>query len=111
MVSSAVTTQVMIIRPGDWTWREISAETMKIPEPIMDPITSVVESSRPSPFTRVVGVAVLVVCIGQLHPFLRSCADRGSSTFMRVKIADDGDGNGSGIQGLPGIWSGDTAHR
>ena len=35
--------------PGEFTWREISAATMKIPDPIIDPITSVVESMRPRP--------------------------------------------------------------
>jgi len=29
--------------------RDISAETMKMPDPIIDPATSMVESNRPSP--------------------------------------------------------------
>src|SRR6266571_1910558 len=38
-------------RPGAWTSRSISAETMKIPEPIMDPTTRAVASSRESALT------------------------------------------------------------
>jgi len=33
---------------GD-TWREMSAETMKIPEPIIDPTTSDIAASGPIP--------------------------------------------------------------
>ncbi len=54
-VSEAATIQVTINRPGDCVWRAMSAETMKMPEPIMEPITSVVASSRPRPFTRDIG--------------------------------------------------------
>jgi hypothetical protein len=32
--------------PGVCTWRKMSAETMKIPEPIIEPTTSAVASSR-----------------------------------------------------------------
>src|SRR5207249_519164 len=39
-------------RPGAWTSRSISAETMKIPEPIMDPTTRAVASSRESALTK-----------------------------------------------------------
>src|SRR6266487_4285856 len=39
-------------RPGAWTSRRISAETMKIPEPIIDPTTSAVASSRESALTK-----------------------------------------------------------
>jgi hypothetical protein len=35
--------------PGEPTWRAMSAETMKMPEPIIDPATIIVESSSPSP--------------------------------------------------------------
>ena len=51
-VSAAVTNHVIIMRPGDCTWREISAATMKTPEPIIEPITRVVESMRPRPLTK-----------------------------------------------------------
>src|SRR5207302_8368183 len=44
-------TQTTNNHPGEPTCREISAETMKIPEPIIDPATSIVESSKPSPRT------------------------------------------------------------
>ena len=35
-------------QPDDPTWRAMSAGTMKMPEPIIDPATIIVESSRPS---------------------------------------------------------------
>jgi hypothetical protein len=37
--------------PGEPTCREMSEETMKMPEPIIEPATSIVESSKPSPRT------------------------------------------------------------
>src|SRR5580692_4003095 len=37
--------------PVDPDFREMSAETMKMPEPIIDPTTMVVESKRPRPRT------------------------------------------------------------
>jgi hypothetical protein len=37
--------------PGEFTSRPISAETMKMPEPIMEPMTSVVALVRPKPLT------------------------------------------------------------
>src|SRR5437867_1050286 len=50
-------------RPGDETWRAISAETIKIPEPIIDPTTRVVASIRPSPLARPVSSARRAVSI------------------------------------------------
>src|SRR5579884_3451007 len=38
--------------PGEPTSRAISAATMKMPDPIIEPMTIVVQSSRPSPSTR-----------------------------------------------------------
>src|SRR5428012_8161 len=42
-----VNTQTASNQPDEPTSREISAETMKMPEPIMEPATSMVESNRP----------------------------------------------------------------
>src|SRR4051812_27471232 len=52
MVSTPVITQTTSSQPGEPTWREISPETIKIPEPIIDPATIIVESSRPRPRTK-----------------------------------------------------------
>ena len=41
-------------QPAPPTWRAMSAETMKMPDPIIDPATSIVESNSPSPRTNVV---------------------------------------------------------
>src|SRR5664279_2943173 len=51
MVRKPVSIQAPISSTGESTRREISADTMKMPEPIMDPITSVVALVRPKPFT------------------------------------------------------------
>ena len=51
MVMKPVTTQAAISRAGEFDSRAMSAETMKMPEPIMDPMTSVVALVRPSPLT------------------------------------------------------------
>ena len=51
MVMRPVTTQAPISNAGDPTSRPISADTMKMPEPIMEPITSMVALVRPSPWT------------------------------------------------------------
>src|SRR5438874_170421 len=50
-VSNPVTIQTTSNHPGDPTWRAMIDETMKIPEPIIDPATSMVESNKPSPLT------------------------------------------------------------
>src|SRR4029077_9375516 len=50
-VSKPVTIQTTSSQPGAPTWRAMIEETMKIPEPIMEPATSMVESSKPSPRT------------------------------------------------------------
>src|SRR5450631_766504 len=51
MVMNPVTSHAAISSAGELTSRAISAETMKMPEPIIEPITSVVALVRPSPFT------------------------------------------------------------
>ena len=43
--------QAPMSNAGDVTSREISADTMKMPEPIMEPITSMVALVRPRPLT------------------------------------------------------------
>jgi hypothetical protein len=51
MVMKPVTHQARISRPGEFASRAISADTMKMPEPIMEPMTSVVALVKPRPFT------------------------------------------------------------
>src|SRR5579884_169767 len=62
MVSTAVTIHAINIQPGLSISRAISAETMKIPEPIMVPITTMVESNRFRPRTNPASEAGSVVC-------------------------------------------------
>src|ERR1700693_3276244 len=58
MVRKPVTAQAAISSAGESVRRAISADTIKTPEPIMDPITRVVELVRPRPLTK----PSLVVC-------------------------------------------------
>ena len=51
MVMTPVTTHAPISRAGELTSRPISADTMKMPEPIIEPMTSMVALVRPSPCT------------------------------------------------------------
>ena len=51
MVMNPVTSHAPISSAGEFTSREISAETMKMPEPIIEPITSMVALVSPSPLT------------------------------------------------------------
>ena len=50
-VSRPVTSQTRSNQPGAPTCRAMIEETIKMPEPIIDPATSMVESSKPSPRT------------------------------------------------------------
>ena len=58
-VSTPVTSHATSSQPGAPTCRLISAETIKIPEPIIEPATIIVESSKPSPRTKPVVLSVL----------------------------------------------------
>ena len=49
MVRTPVTSQATSSQPGLPSRRAMSAETMKMPEPIIDPTTTMVESKRPRP--------------------------------------------------------------
>src|ERR1700691_3984285 len=77
--------------PVDPVLRPISAETMKMPEPIMEPTTMVVESNRPKPRTNpeesastgsAVAIVVFVSGIGLLLPYFS-----GSPRFQPVVVA------------------------
>src|SRR5277367_865808 len=51
MVIKPVTSHAAISNAGEFTSRDISEDTMKIPEPIIEPITSMVALVRPRPLT------------------------------------------------------------
>ena len=51
-------------KPGLCTWLAISAETMKMPEPIIEPHTIIVEENRPRPLTSSVCWPVATPVIG-----------------------------------------------
>src|SRR6478672_3453156 len=51
MVRNPVIAQAPIKSAGELVSRAISAETMKMPEPIIEPITSMVTPLRPRPLT------------------------------------------------------------
>jgi hypothetical protein len=51
IVITAVTSHAPISNAGDPSERDISAETIKIPDPIIDPITIAVAENSPIPCT------------------------------------------------------------
>src|SRR6266850_452763 len=59
IVRTPASAQATSSQPGAPTSREDSAETMKIPEPIMEPTTIMVASSKPRPRTSL-GAALLI---------------------------------------------------
>ena len=52
MVKTAVITHAISIHPGLLIMRDMSADTMKMPEPMMMPIVIITESKRPRPRTK-----------------------------------------------------------
>src|SRR5438445_2032149 len=69
-VSAPVISHTTKSHPGEPTCRAMSADTIKIPEPIMDPATIIVESKRPSPRTNLASSVVTFVAssaIGSLY--------------------------------------------
>ena len=59
---AAVTSHAAISRDGEPSVRDMSAETMKMPEPIMEPMTMAVAEKRPMPWTNCGVVAVSDIC-------------------------------------------------
>src|SRR5579872_7071405 len=88
MVRNPVTAQAAINKTGEPTSRAISAETRKIPEPIIEPITSMVELVRPRPWTNSVedGLTAdeLLVCAALVSTVRELSVVRGS----RLVICD-----------------------
>src|SRR5216684_8384923 len=82
MVRNPVTTHAPISNAGEPTSRAISAETMKMPDPIIDPVTSMVELVRPRPLTNSrsgeLSVLVTTGLASTLNrpPAVRSCRGR-----------------------------------
>src|SRR6266849_2153173 len=66
-VTTPDSAQTTSSRPGACTWRRISAETMKIPDPIIDPTTRAVASSREIALTKsVCGCWLVAIWRGNL---------------------------------------------
>ena len=82
MVMNPVTSQAAMRSAGELVRRAISAETIKIPEPIMEPMTSVVALVRPSSLASSLGCSagldVVMVPTLMFYPKIR----RNSSTLL-----------------------------
>ena len=52
IVITAVTSHAVISSAGEPSVRDMSAETMKMPDPIIDPMTIAVAEKRPKPCTK-----------------------------------------------------------
>ncbi len=59
MVMNPVMIQTAISHPAEPTFLVISALTIKIPEPIIDPATIIVESNRPNDCLKEVGCSAM----------------------------------------------------
>ncbi len=68
MVIKPVTSHAPMSSAGEDVRRAMSAETMKMPEPIMEPMTSVVALVSPRPFTNSLSAfgAVVMVLVSAL---------------------------------------------
>src|SRR5215470_6000645 len=75
MVSTPASAQAASSQPGDPTSREDSADVMKMPEPIIEPTTIVVASSRLRPRRRFEGASLLIQASGY------------SATDLRLSVA------------------------
>src|SRR4051812_3167168 len=105
-VRVAATIQVMISSPGDWVCLAMAAGTMKMPGPIIDPMTSVVESTRPRPFTK--RLAMRVYCTA---PVLHALANRRGGALCRKQIGDHGQPIGAGVERFLRVAARDPADR
>src|SRR5882672_7462517 len=93
-------------RPGDWVCFAISAATMKMPEPIIEPITSVVASSRPRPFTK--RLAMRVYCT---LPVRNAGADGGGGAVGGEEIGYHSDRIGAGVEHGVHVLARDASDR
>src|SRR5271156_3931418 len=124
------TIQTVSRSPGLCTCAAISAETMKIPEPIIEPQTIIVESKRPSPLTNSDWPAA-TPALGKAASAIRA-APRSLARTPRVKnfrrdaqifcrafgrlpcrhqIANHGDRIGAGAIDRLGVFRRDSATR
>src|SRR5260370_5999535 len=83
---------------------------MKIPEPIIEPMTSVVASRRPRPFTRLVAVELLMRVYCTL-PISYALKDGRGGAIGGKQISDNGDRISAGVEHRSRIASGDAADR
>src|SRR5215208_3788265 len=82
MVTTPETTHAISSQKGELTVREISAETMKMPDPIIDPATSIVASVSVSALTNSrddAGVSTVAVVVVKRFP---SCAVRAGCLLL-----------------------------
>src|SRR5215831_17535979 len=95
-VSTPVTIQTTSNHPGDPTCFEMPPETIKMPDPIMDPATIIVESSKPSPRMN----PVLFVCA-----IAAASAIRSSSFYadLRNTLSFLGTASGRGLRNRAAI--------
>ena len=66
IVSTPVIPQATSSHAGDPTSRLIAAETIKMPDPIMEPATIMVESNSPSPRTKPVALSSGAVAVADM---------------------------------------------
>src|SRR6185369_702446 len=73
IVSTPASAQAASSQPGEPTRRDDSAEVIKIPEPIIEPTTIMVASSRPRPRTSLAGDFSLIFLSTDYTDFTDLC--------------------------------------
>src|SRR5439155_21920556 len=84
IVSTPVTAQTTSSQPDEPTNRAMSAETMKTPEPIIEPATSMVESSNPRPRMNFSSFTPGDCAVITAHPLTQRCACDKQGKQLRV---------------------------
>src|SRR5580693_2775153 len=87
-VSSPVKTQVSSKPPGEPVCREMSAATMNIPEPIIDPTTIIVPSNNPIARTKPGSFLVVLWGSGWLVSAIRKVPQTAARVFRGFKCPD-----------------------
>src|SRR5271166_4856429 len=115
MVINPVTSQAAMSSEGESTRRAISAETMKMPEPIIEPMTNVVALVRPRPFTNSFSSETTLAVFASVPKEPRIVWREQAQEFLCnfswgvEKIRDDSDRVSSGLNHRAGIDAGDAA--
>src|SRR5262249_44832095 len=127
MVRQPVRIQVSSKPPAEPVWRAMSAATMKMPEPIMEPTTIIVPSNKPMAFTNscsLLPACVEIALVASAIPVRASVVSRGlrgfqsldkfprarRRVFRQQNVADHGHGIRACFEHFGRAFQGDAAN-